>query len=109
MDDPLAVAVLMGPERLLGNPVTRQALILSASQRRAAILNAIDTIDDSTATRLAVTPPTPIDQAMQNVVTALDSTDQRGTNADTARLVLKAWVPELPTDTYAAWESALGI
>lgn len=103
---PDVAAAIMG---LAGNPVTADMVTPEATQRRAAIFQAIAATDDSTARRLAVTPPTPMDQAMQNVVSAVDPDNRRGTNAGRARQVLRAWVPELPVSSYAAWESALGI
>jgi hypothetical protein len=94
---------------LAGNPVTADKLTPEAIQRRDAIYQAIDQIDDGTARRLAEMPPTPMDQAMRNVVATVDPDNQRGTNAARAREVLRAWVPELSVSSYAAWETALGV
>jgi hypothetical protein len=107
--DPVAMALVVEPERVLGNPITRETIAPGALERQAAMQRAIDALDAGTVRRLATTPPTPIDQAMQDVASALDPTNQRGTNEVVARLVLKAWVPELPVSDYSTWESALGI
>jgi hypothetical protein len=103
---PHVAAAIMG---LAGNPVTADKLTPEAIQRRDAIYQAIDQIDDGTARRLAEMPPTPMDQAMRNVVATVDPDNQRGTNAARAREVLRAWVPELSVSSYAAWETALGV
>ena len=107
--DPVATALVVDPEGLLGNPITRANLEQEASQRRGAIFRAIDTIAGDRARTLAMSPPTPLDPAMANVVAAIDPNGQRGVNDVIARRVLKAWVPELPVSDYATWESALGI
>lgn len=105
-DEPEVVAVFLG---LSGNLVTKEMLGPEATQRRNAMYVAIDALDDRKARALALEPPTPMDQSMENVVSRVDPNNQRGVNEVTARQVLQAWVPALPTSSYAEWESALGI
>jgi hypothetical protein len=105
--DPVATALVVDPVGLLGNELTRAKL--AQEQRRDAMFRAIDTIAGDRARSLAMSPPTPIDPAMANVVAAVDPNGQRGVDDAAARRVLKAWVPELPVSDYAAWEAALGV
>jgi hypothetical protein len=104
--DPVAMALVVDPG-LLGNEVTRA--MLAQEQRRDAMFRAIDTIAGDRARSLAMSPPTPIDPAMANVVAAVDPNGQRGVDDAAARRVLKAWVPELPVTDYATWEAALDV
>jgi hypothetical protein len=104
--DPVATAAVVEPERLLlGSLITREVLG-PATQRRQAMYDAIEALDDDPATRLASAPPRPIDQAL---IATRDPDNQRGTNAERARQVLSAWVGPMPLDDYDAWEAALGI
>jgi hypothetical protein len=103
----VAMAAVVEP-RLFGAPITRDRLALPVLQRGAAILDAIDRIDDSTAIALAANPPTAVD-TMPNVAATVDPNNQRGANAVVARRFLKALVPELPVSSYSVWEETLGI
>lgn len=107
--DPVAMALVVEPERVLGNPITGETVAELALERQRAMFEAIDAIDGNTARRLAMIPPTDLDRAMQDVVAAVDPGNQRGTSEVAARRVLKALVPELRVSNYAAWESALGV